>query len=110
MTGDDLRKARTQLGELWGLGRACCAAELGRALGNPARDPGEMIRDHERQRSVRIPWLLATAVSQMLRGALPIGGVPVPRARRPWLKIDTGPLVPFAGDLQRAPLQKGAPR
>lgn len=81
MTGDELRKARVRLGELWGLDRACAAAELGRALGNRSRDPGEIIRDHERERARPVPWLLATAVAMMLRGALPPEGVPKRRLR-----------------------------
>lgn len=83
MTGDELRLSRIKLGQLWGYGRACCASELGRAIGNPARDPGEMIRDYERKRSEPIPWLLATSVGLLLRGALPPGGVPKPILRRP---------------------------
>lgn len=83
MLGDDLRKARIRLGELWGLGRAVYAAELGRALGNTARDPGEAIRDYERERAARVPWALSTAVQMMLGGSLPPGGIPRARAARP---------------------------
>jgi hypothetical protein len=83
MTGDELRRARTKLGEIWGLGRAACAAELGRALGNPSQDPGESIRDYERARTSPVPWLLATVVDLMLRGVLPPGGVPRPKLKGP---------------------------
>jgi hypothetical protein len=76
MTGNDLRKARIALGELWGLERAVFATELGRALGNRARDPGELIRDYERARTQPIPWAIATAVQMMVRGALPPSGIP----------------------------------
>lgn len=76
MTGNDLRLARIRLGKLWALDRACFASELGRALGNPARDPGELIRDYESRRDVKVPWLLSVGVTMMLAGALPPGGVP----------------------------------
>lgn len=76
MTGNDLRKARTRLGELWGLGRPAFATELGKALRNPASDPGEMIRNHEADRDGEVPWLLAAAVEMLLNCSLPPGGVP----------------------------------
>lgn len=93
MTGDELRKARIALGELWGLGRACAAAELGRALGNCSRDPGEIIRDYERHRAKPVPWLLATTVAMMLQGALPPGGVPRPRLRRSYGSKSVGGII-----------------
>ena len=77
MTGDELRLARIRLGKMWGWNRAVFASELGRALLNPARDPGEMIRDHESRRGVAIPWPLASSVQLLLNGALPPGGIPV---------------------------------
>ncbi len=76
LTGDELRKARATLGKLWGYDRPAFAAELGRALGNPARDEGEFIRNHERARSEPIPWLLAAAVNMLLHRALPPNGIP----------------------------------
>ncbi len=75
MTGDDLRKARATIGKLWGWPRPVFATELGRALGNPARDPGEAIRYHEARRDEPIPWDLAAAV-RFLERTLPDGGVP----------------------------------
>ncbi len=77
MTGADLYRARIELGRLWGFDRAVFASELGRALGNPARDPGEIIRNYEAKRSEPVPWFLATPVSLLLRGSLPPGGVPL---------------------------------
>lgn len=77
MTGDELRLARIKLGKLWGWKRAAFASELGRALLNPARDPGEMIRDYESRRDTPIPWALAASVQLLLNGALPPGGIPV---------------------------------
>ena len=47
MTGRDLRTARATLGELYGLGRPLAAAELGRLLRLPGRDPGRSVLDWE---------------------------------------------------------------
>ncbi len=76
VTGADLYRARITLGRMWGFDRAVFASELGRALGNPARDPGEIIRNAEARREAPVPWYLATAVAMLLSGMLPPGGVP----------------------------------
>jgi hypothetical protein len=54
MTGQELVEARAELGRAWGLGRPLFAAELGRILRMGGRDPGESVRDWERDRS-RMP-------------------------------------------------------
>lgn len=77
MTGDELRKARIELGRLWGWDRPVFASELGRALGNPARDPGEIIRNAEARRDEPVPWYVATPIKMMLLRAFPPEGVPV---------------------------------
>jgi len=76
MTGDDLRKARTTLGKAWGWDRPVFASELGRAIGTPARDPGELIRCCEAKRDEAVPWYLASLVGMLVAGQLPPGGVP----------------------------------
>lgn len=70
MTGDQVRDARRQLGEAWGLGRALHMAELGRVLGLGGRDPGESIRDYERG-ATRVSGPMALALELMLAGARP---------------------------------------
>jgi len=89
MTGAELLKARIALGRMWGWERAVFATELGRALGNPAKDAGEIIRNCEARRDEDVPWLLAACVQMMQRGTFPPEGVPerrydrtVKRARR----------------------------
>lgn len=77
MTGDDLRKARATLGRMWGWERPAFASELGRALGNPARDPGQLLRGYEARRDEPIPWFIATPVEMMLKGVFPPDGVPL---------------------------------
>lgn len=76
MTGDELRKARIELGRLWQKGRPVHASELGRAIGFHDGDPGAIIRRHERARSKAVPVGLACSVRMMLRGALPPDGIP----------------------------------
>lgn len=77
MTGDELRKARAELGRLWRLNRPVHASELARAMGWPAdRNAGQVIRRHEQARSKPIPVPIACAVKMMLRGALPPDGLP----------------------------------
>jgi hypothetical protein len=77
MTGDDLRKARVELGRMWRLKRPVQASELGRAMGwSPEQDAGQVIRRHERARTKPVPVPLACAVQMMLRGALPPQGLP----------------------------------
>ncbi len=76
MTGEELRCARADLGQLWGLDRPVFAAELGRALGMAPTDPGASIRRYEAARADQVPGPVATAVMMMLRGALPPGGLP----------------------------------
>jgi len=82
MTGAELIKARIELGRLWGWDRAVFASELGRAMDNPAKDPGEIIRNAEARRDEPVPWLLAGQVHMYLRGALPPGGIPERRYDR----------------------------
>lgn len=76
MTGAELQKARADLGRRWRFGRPVFAAELGRALENPAKDPGEIIRNCEARRDEEVPWLLAANVNMLLRGMEPPGGIP----------------------------------
>lgn len=75
MTGDDLRKARIELGRIWELGRPANAAELGRALRLSPSDPGQSVRDYERKRAEPVPGPVAVAVEFMLMGIMPRGGV-----------------------------------
>lgn len=84
MTGDDLRKARTAIGQLWGLNRPVHAAELGRALRMAKGDPGESIRSYEANRTKLVPGPVAVVVELLLRGSLPPDGLPIakPKARR----------------------------
>jgi hypothetical protein len=74
MTAAELRASRRKLGEMWGKGRPLRCAELGRALMIKAKDPGETIRRYER--GTRIHWSVECAVTMMLRGSLPPGGIP----------------------------------
>lgn len=76
MTGDDLRRARAKLGDLWGLGRPVFASELGRALYMAPSDPGESIRNYEAKRAEAIPGPVRAAVEMMLRGVVPPAGLP----------------------------------
>ncbi len=74
MTPDELHAARARLGTMWGLDRPLTAAEMGRALRIPGRDPGAKLREYER--GVRkIPGPLTVAVDMMLAGALPPDGL-----------------------------------
>jgi len=77
VTGNDLRKARIELGRLWRWDRAVFASELGRAMENPAKDPGEIIRNAEARRDEPVPWYIASMVKQMLAGHMPPGGIPL---------------------------------
>lgn len=70
MTGDQVRKARHQLGELWGLGRPLRMSELGRVLGLTGRDPGDAISNYERG-ATRVSGPIALALELMLAGARP---------------------------------------
>lgn len=76
MNGAELYKARIELGRRWRFGRAVFAAELGRALGNPAKDPGELIRNCEARRDEEVPWTLAASVTMLLSGTMPPHGLP----------------------------------
>lgn len=75
MTGDELRKARIKLGEVWELGRAANAAELGRALRLCPSDPGQIIRAYEARRAQPVPGPVAVAVEYMLSGMRPRDGL-----------------------------------
>ena len=75
MTGNDLRKARVTLGEMWGLDRALHASELGRALELSPSDPGESIRHYEKHRANEVPPSIRVPVQMFLSGALPPGGI-----------------------------------
>lgn len=75
MTGDELRKARIELGDVWELGRAVNAAELGRALRLSPSDPGQVIRGYEARRDQPVPGPVAVAVELMLTGMKPPGGL-----------------------------------
>jgi hypothetical protein len=75
MTGHELRRARVQLGQLWGLDRAAHAAELGRALRLCPSDPGQSVRDYEAHRDEVVPGYLSAGVDMLLRGALPPDGL-----------------------------------
>jgi hypothetical protein len=74
MTGEDLRNARATLGERWGLGRPLKMSEMGRALRLGGRDPGESIRDYERDKTT-ISGPMSVAVDLMLAGAEPPDGL-----------------------------------
>lgn len=74
MTGDELRQARSILGERWGLERPLKMSEMGRALRLAGRDPGESIRDYERGKTP-IGGPISVAVEMMLDGAMPRGGL-----------------------------------
>lgn len=76
MTGAELQKAMIVLGRKWGWDRAPCATELGRSLKNPAKDPGEIIRNALHRRDEPVYWLLAGQIEMCLNGALPPGGIP----------------------------------
>jgi hypothetical protein len=75
MTGDQLREARGTLGQMWGLDRPVSMAEMGRALRLGGRDPGESIRDYERE-TTRISGPMSVAIQLMLAGAPPPDGIP----------------------------------
>lgn len=75
MTGDELRKARIELGRVWELGRAANAAELGRALRLSPSDPGQVIRAYEARRHEQVPGPVAVAVEFMLSGMRPRDGL-----------------------------------
>lgn len=82
MTGEELRRARKALGDLWRLGRPVHAAELGRALRMAPSDPGESIRLYEARRQDRVPGPVAVAVEMMLAGMQPPDGLPERRKDR----------------------------
>lgn len=84
MTGDELRKARVEIGRLWGLSRPIHAAELGRALRMARGDPGESIRAYEANRTKLVPGPVSVGVEMFLRGSLPPDGLPIakPKAQR----------------------------
>lgn len=87
MTGDELRHARTRLGQMWALDRPVHCAELGRALEMCDDDPGASIRRHEADRAGEVPRAISAGVKMMLNGSLPPGGLgavilPVKRKRR----------------------------
>lgn len=71
MTGDDLRKARGTLGEMWGLGRPLTMTEMGKALGLKGSDPGATVRDYERSHTP-ISGPIRVAVNAMLHGYEPM--------------------------------------
>lgn len=79
MTGDELKRARATLGQMWGLGRALHGSELGRALRLSGRDPGATVYDWERRDKISGP--VSVAVEMMLKGALPPDGVNAIRKR-----------------------------
>jgi hypothetical protein len=68
VTGQDIHKARTILGELWGLDRPFCAAELGRALGLKGRDPGATVLAWE-QEQTPVSGPVSLAIEAMLAGS-----------------------------------------
>jgi len=70
VTPQELTEARADLGVLWGLGRPLHAAELGRILRLPGRDPGRNVMLWER-RTHPIPGPVSLCVDMMLRGARP---------------------------------------
>lgn len=82
MTGDDLRKARTALGKLWGWPRPVHASELGRALRLCPSDPGESIRNYEAARAEVVPGPVSVAVDMMLRGTFPPDGLAATKPKK----------------------------
>ena len=81
MTPDELRDARATLGELWGFGRPLNMTEMGRALRLGGNDPGESIRDYERNKT-GISGPMSVAVDMMLAGAPPPDGLAKIRTTR----------------------------
>lgn len=69
MNGKDIRKARAQLGKLWGLDRPLRAAELGRLLRLQGRDPGATVLAWEAGTPIFGP--VSLAIEMMLAGAKP---------------------------------------
>lgn len=67
MTGEEMRGARDQLGELYGLERPLTMAELGRLIRLGGRDPGAGVRDYERG-STRISGPLSLALELLVAG------------------------------------------
>jgi hypothetical protein len=76
LTGEDLRRARARIGELWALDRPLHCAELGRALEFADGDPGASIRRYEGARTADVPGPVAAGVKMMLGGAIPALGLP----------------------------------
>jgi hypothetical protein len=71
VTPAQIRKARAQLGKMWGLDRPLHAAELGRVLGLKGRDPGESVLDWEGGKPVTGP--VSRAIEAWLGGYRPSG-------------------------------------
>lgn len=70
MTGDHVRDARGKLGPKWGLTRPLHMSELGRALRLQGRDPGQSVRDWEREKTA-VSGPASVAIELMLAGAMP---------------------------------------
>jgi hypothetical protein len=69
MTGEEIRRARAALGELWGLERPLYASELARALRLRGRDPGATVLAWEAGTPISGP--VSVAIEMMLAGAKP---------------------------------------
>lgn len=70
MTGKDIRKARTTLGQMRGLDRPLRAAELARLLRLSGRDPGRSVLDWENGKT-DVSGPVSVAIDMMLAGAKP---------------------------------------
>jgi hypothetical protein len=70
MTGDQIRKARKTLGDMWGLDRPLRAAEVGRLLRLKGRDPGATVLDWETGKTP-VTGPVSVAIEMMLAGAKP---------------------------------------
>jgi hypothetical protein len=75
MTANDIRDARSRLGELWGKGRPLYASELARALRLTAKDAGGAVIDMERGHS-RVSGPVSALIELYLSGITPPDGIP----------------------------------
>ncbi|WP_297694665.1 helix-turn-helix transcriptional regulator [Phenylobacterium sp.] len=70
MNGIEMKRARRQLGLMWGLGRGLSLAELARACRLSGERPSTVVRDYERGKT-KISGPLSALIDCYLRGVLP---------------------------------------